>query len=110
MKTVFLAAAVLASLSAAAVAQRDPAYAAARAAGEVGEPPDGYRGVVGAINIQRKARYTQAAENGATVEQMAFPADCTLIARTEPGEKYRTPDGAWKTRTAAPPERDPRCI
>ena len=58
------AAAVLGGLSVAAYAQRDPAYAAARAGGEVGEQPDGYLGLVGAasgdlralvnnINIQR---------------------------------------------------------
>ncbi len=112
----------LASLSTAAWAQRDPAYAAARAAGEVGELPDGYLGVVGggsaelralvnAINIQRKAAYTQKAQaTGATVEQLAFTSGCNLIAQTKPGEKYRAPDGGWKTRTAAAPERDPRCV
>ncbi|MBB4616368.1 hypothetical protein GGQ96_000474 [Sphingomonas abaci] len=112
----------LASLSTAAWAQRDPAYAAARAAGEVGEQPDGYLGVVGsgsaelralvnAINIQRKAAYTQKAQaTGATVEQLAFTSGCNLIAQTRPGEKYRAPDGSWKTRTSAPPERDPRCV
>jgi uncharacterized protein len=31
-----------------ALAQRDPAYAAARAAGKVGEQADGYLGIVGA--------------------------------------------------------------
>jgi len=112
----------LASLSTAAWAQRDPAYAAARAAGEVGELPDGYLGVVGggsaelralvnAINIQRKAAYTQKAQaTGATVEQLAFTSGCNLIAQTKPGEKYRAPDGGWKTRTAAAPDRDPRCV
>ena len=113
---------VLSSLSTAAWAQRDPAYAAARAAGEVGELPDGYLGLVGggsaelralvnAINIQRKAAYTQKAQaTGATVEQLAFTSGCNLIAQTKPGEKYRAPDGGWKTRTAAAPERDPRCV
>ncbi|RSU46880.1 DUF1318 domain-containing protein [Sphingomonas sp. S-NIH.Pt15_0812] len=113
---------VLASLSTAAWAQRDPAYAAARAAGEVGELPDGYLGLVGsgsaelralvnAINIQRKAAYTQKAQaTGATVEQLAFTSGCNLIAQTKPGEKYRAPDGGWKTRTAAAPDRDPRCV
>ncbi|MDR6848110.1 uncharacterized protein YdbL (DUF1318 family) [Sphingomonas sp. BE270] len=106
----------------AAVAQRDPAYQAARAAGEVGEQPDGYLGVVGSaspavralvnnINIQRKAAYTQqSAASGATVEQFAFTSGCNLILKTAPGEKYKGPDGVWKTRTAAPPERDSRCI
>lgn len=111
----------LAGLSAAAFAQRDPAYQAARSAGEIGEQPDGYLGVVGAgnadlrklvnsINIQRKAKYTQSAAAGATVEQMAFASGCNLILKTVPGEKYQTPGGEWKTRTAAPPERDARCV
>ena len=68
----------LSGVSSVALAQRDPAYAAARAAGQVGEQPDGYLGVVGAgnaelralvnvINIQRKAAYTQKAQaSGAT--------------------------------------------
>jgi len=103
-----------------AVAQRDPAYQAARAGGLVGEQPDGYLGVVGAgtpdlhrlvdsINIQRKALYTKGAAAGATVEQFAFTTGCNLILKTEPGEKYKGPDGGWHTRTAAPPMRDPRC-
>jgi hypothetical protein len=104
-----------------AAAQRDPAYADARAKGLVGEQPDGYLGIVGApseelrrlignINIQRKAAYTRGAADGATIEQFAFTSGCNLIAKTVPGEKYQTPDGNWKTRTAAPPERDPRCL
>jgi len=112
---------VLAGLSTAAFAQRDPAYQAARSAGQIGELPDGYLGVVGAgtpelralvnsINIQRKAKYTQSAAAGATVEQMAFTSGCNLILKTAPGEKYQTPAGEWKTRTAAAPERDPRCV
>ncbi|MBX9881306.1 MAG: YdbL family protein [Sphingomonas sp.] len=104
-----------------ALAQRDPAYAAARAAGQVGEQPDGYLGIVGApsdalrrmvadINLQRKSAYAESAKDGSTVEQFAFVSGCNLIAKTAPGEKYRTPGGEWKTRTAAPPERDPRCL
>ena len=116
------AAAALLVTSATALAQRDPAYAAARAAGEVGEQPDGYLGVVGGgspalkalvsnINIQRKSAYTQkAASTGATVEQMAFTSGCNLIAQTDPGEKYKAPDGTWKTRGGGAPERDSRCI
>ena len=122
-KAVLIAAAVAATgFSAAAWAQRDPAYAAARAAGQVGEQPDGYLGVVGggsadlralvnAINIQRKAAYTQKAQaSGATVEQLAFTSGCNLIQQTAPGEKYRAPDGAWATRGGGAPTRDPRCV
>lgn len=104
-----------------AMAQRDPAYAAARAQGKVGEKTDGYLGIVGQptpqlqrivddINIKRRAVYARKAQaNNATIEEFAFTAGCQAIARTEPGEKYQAPDGTWKTRTSAPPERDPRC-
>lgn len=117
-----VATAAIGGFSAAAWAQRDPAYAAARAAGQVGEQPDGYIGIVGAatpelralvnnINIQRKSAYTQKAQaSGATVEQMAFTSGCNLIAQTDAGEKYKGPDGVWKTRTGAAPERDSRCV
>ncbi|MFK3891555.1 YdbL family protein [Sphingomonas sp. NPDC079357] len=123
MKSLVLIAALAAvAVPVAAWAQRDPAYAAARAAGEIGEQPDGYLGVVGSgsaslralvsnINIQRKAAYTQKAQaSGATVEQLAFTSGCNLIAQTRPGEKYRTPDGSWETRGAGAPQRDPRCV
>ena len=121
----FLAAAaalVAGGVATAALAQRDPAYAAARAAGQVGEQPDGYLGIVGAgsaelravvanINIQRKSAYTTRAQaSGATVEQLAFTSGCNLIDKTAPGERYRAPDGSWKTRTTTAPERDSRCV
>ena len=117
-----IVAGVALGLATAASAQRDPAYAAARSAGQVGEQPDGYLGIVGAasgdlralvnsINIQRKSAYTQkATASGATVEQLAFTSGCNLIAQTSTGEKYKSPDGTWKTRTAAAPDRDPRCV
>ena len=104
-----------------ALAQRDPAYAAAREAGQVGEKMDGYLGIVAAatpalkamvddINIKRKAVYAQQAQaQHATVEEYALTAGCLAISRTAPGEKYQTPGGGWATRTAAPPQRDPRC-
>ena len=69
------------------------------------------RSLVSNINIQRKAAYTQKAQaSGATVEQLAFTSGCNLIAQTKPGEKYKTPGGAWETRGNGPPERDPRCV
>lgn len=104
-----------------ALAQRDPAYAAARAAGKVGEKPDGYLGIVGDadpalqrlvndINIKRKAVYSQkAVEKKATPEEYAFTSGCIAIAATVAGEKYMAPDGTWKTRTGDAPIRDPRC-
>ncbi|MBA4764485.1 YdbL family protein [Qipengyuania huizhouensis] len=104
-----------------AYAQRDPAYAAARAAGEVGEKMDGYLGIVGAetpelrrivndINIKRRSVYSQRAQaTNATLEEYALTAGCQAILATVPGEKYQAPDGSWQTRTSAPPMRDSRC-
>ena len=111
----------LAAVSAPALAQRDPAYAAARASGKVGEKMDGYLGIVGGatgelkamvddINIKRRAVYAQQAQaQHATVEEYALTAGCLAISRTAPGEKYQAPDGSWATRTSAPPQRDSRC-
>ncbi|HMO76325.1 MAG TPA: YdbL family protein [Sphingopyxis sp.] len=101
-------------------AQRDPAYEAARTAGQIGEQPDGYLGfvstptpavrdIVNDINIKRKAAYTSGAPQGSTVEQFAFVTGCNLIAKTKPGEKYKAPDGTWRTRDAGAPVRDSRC-
>ena len=111
----------LGAIAAPAMAQRDPAYSAARAAGQVGEKMDGYLGIVGAatpalramiddINIKRKAVYAQKAQaQHATVEEYAFTSGCLLISQTSPGEKYQAPGGGWQTRGAGAPQRDPRC-
>ena len=123
MKRTMIALLVLAAAAPAMAQQdRDPAYAAARAAGQIGEQPDGYLGIVGAptrdltalvnkLNILRKKLYTEkSAANGVTIEQMAFTTGCNLILKTVPGEKYQDPSGNWLTRTAAAPTRDPRCV
>ena len=113
--------ALLTGTGSAGAQARDPAYASARAAGQVGEKMDGYLGLVGGgsdalrkmvddINLKRRAVYTQKAQaQHATVEEYAFTSGCLLIAQTERGEKYQAPDGTWKTRTSAPPDRDSRC-
>lgn len=116
--TIALAASLLASP---ALAQRDPAYDAARSAGQVGEKMDGYLGIVGPgtpelqrivsdINIKRRALYADKARAAnATLEEYALTAGCLAIAKTRPGEKYQAPDGSWQTRTDSPPLRDSRC-
>ena len=115
------AAVVLGGIATPAFAQRDPAYAAARSAGKVGEKMDGYLGIVGAetaelrklvndINIKRRAVYAERAQaNKATLEEYALTAGCQAISATVSGEKYQAPDGSWQTRTGAPPQRDARC-
>jgi uncharacterized protein YdbL (DUF1318 family) len=121
--TLALSAAALAltGIAAPALAQRDPAYEAARASGQVGEKMDGYLGIVGSadaglrrlvddLNIKRRAVYADKAKAAnATLEEYAFTAGCVAIARTAPGEKYQAPDGSWQTRGAGAPIRDPRC-
>jgi uncharacterized protein YdbL (DUF1318 family) len=109
------------ALSGPALAQRDPAYQSARSAGQVGEKPDGYLGVVGGqpasvqsmvsdLNIRRRENYAQKAqEQGVTLQEYAITQGCILIARTQPGEKYQAPDGSWQTRGSGPPVRDARC-
>lgn len=111
----------LAGLAGTALAQRDPAYEAARSGGKVGEKMDGYLGIVGAstpdldkmvkdINIKRRAVYAQKAQAAnATLEEYALTAGCLAISRTAPGEKYQAPDGSWQTRGSGPPQRDSRC-
>ena len=120
--TAALALALTLGGTAGAAAQgRDPAYAAARAAGDIGERSDGYLGVVGNvgpgvrrmvedINIRRRAIYAEKARaNNASMEEFAFTTACFAIARTAPGERYMGPDGVWRTRGEGPLVRDPRC-
>ncbi len=116
-----VATAAVALMIPSAMAQRDPAYAAARAAGQIGEQPDGYLGFASAptpairalvedLNIKRKAKYTESAQStGSTVQQFAFTSGCNLIASTKPGEKYQAPDGRWLTRDDSAPVRNPSC-
>ena len=115
----FAGAVALTGLSAVAMAQRDPAYAAARQAKQIGEQPDGYLGMVSGgaavqalvrdINIKRKAAYTASAQaSGSTVEQFAFTSGCNLVAQVGRGELYKTPSGQWKENSGTP-ELDARC-
>ena len=108
------------ALAGVAHAQRDPAYEAARAAGQVGEQVDGYLGAVGsqsaaiqklvsAINIQRRQAYTNSVSSGASIEEFAFITGCNQIARTKPGEKYQAPNGQWQTRGSDAPQRHTKC-
>ena len=104
-----------------AQAQRDPAYAAARADGSVGERTDGYLGIVGSgtpglralvndINIKRRAIYTERANAvGFSLERYSAMAGCKTIAATAVGEMYQAPDGSWQKRTASAPQLSPDC-
>jgi uncharacterized protein YdbL (DUF1318 family) len=92
-----------------------PAVSAAVADGSVGEQSDGYLGVNGsvsadvrsgveAINIKRRAAYTDlAAKRGVTVADMAAATGCqTLAGRVKQGQTYRIAGGPWQTKAAGP--------
>jgi hypothetical protein len=81
----------------------------ARAAGWVGERPDGYVGVVAAgapawakqladdVNAKRKLKYAEIAkQNGTAVEAVAALAGAKLIERTPPGQYVLGADGRWQ--------------
>lgn len=87
-----------------------------RATGQVGEQADGYLGLVGsapanlraqvdAVNIKRRAYYTEiAARRGAKIEEVAATTACEILAsRVEPGQYYRLSDGVWRKRNGNEP-------
>ena len=88
--------------------------ASARTSGLVGEQSDGYLGfvktpsaelksAVDAINIKRRAIYTEiAAKQNATVQEVAAARGCDQLARrVAPGEWYSV-GGSWAQRGSGP--------
>ena len=112
---------VLTSLAAPAPAVgQDPAtIIAARRAGLIGERFDGYLGLVtasptaelrrqvGAINIRRRALYSDlAAKRGVSPEEVGITTACSLLKRLNAGDYYLLGQGGWRRlsagQTAAP--------
>ena len=104
--TLALAAALL--LIAAAPSAQAEDLDAAKAAGWVGERPDGYLGVVSpstpaavkqlvdGVNAKRKAKYSEIAkQNGTAVDAVAALAGAKLIERTPPGQYVMGVDVRW---------------
>jgi uncharacterized protein len=95
-----------------------------RATREVGEQSNGYLGIVGsgsaslrasvnAVNIRRRAHYTDLArKRGVQIEEVAATMGCELLATSvAPGQYYRIGDGEWRQRQGnAPVTRPPYCI
>ena len=110
------AAAGLAALAFAGAAHAMQDLAQLRASGQAAEKADGYLAVVGsasaqvraqvdAINIQRRAAYTQlATQRGATIEEAAAAAACQIFrTRIERGFRYVLEDGVVRTHNSADP-------
>ena len=95
-----------------------------RATGKVGEQADGYLGLVGsadaalrarvdAINIKRRAYYTDlAAKRNVKIEEVAATTACEIFAsRIQPGQYFRLRDGVWRQREgSAPVQRPEYCV
>ncbi len=96
----------------------DPVVEGARASGFVGEQADGYLGIVkpggpaelkarvDAINIQRRAIYTDtaSAKPGVTVADVGAAAACQQFRnRVAVGNYYRDQSGRWAQHTASAP-------
>jgi uncharacterized protein YdbL (DUF1318 family) len=92
------------------------ASAQLRASGQAGEQADGYLGIVGspgadlraqvdAVNIKRRAYYTQlAASRGAKIEEVGATTACELFrSKVGAGQYYRLPDGVWRQRDGSTP-------
>lgn len=96
-------------------AAQTSAVSSALADGRVGEQADGYLGFpegpsealrneVDAINIKRRAAYTDLAmQRGVTVKDVAATVGCeTLKSRVSQGRAYLLPDGVWRTKGPDP--------
>lgn len=79
---------------------------AAKAAGMVGEKPDGYLGIVqngvgvaalvADVNGKRRAHYQAiAAKNGTSLQAVEVLAGRTAQQKTAPGQFIMTPSGQW---------------
>lgn len=98
-----------------AMAQADTS-SGLRATGKVGEQWTGYLGAVGsipadlrarmdAINIKRRAYYTElAGKRGVKIEEVAATMACDIFRDgVLPGQYYRLPDGIWRQREGNAP-------
>ena len=67
------------------------------------------RAQVDAINIKRRAFYTDlAAKRGAKIEEVAATTACEIFAsKVQAGQYYRLSDGVWRQRDAGQPVQRP---
>jgi uncharacterized protein YdbL (DUF1318 family) len=106
-----VATALAAGAAGTALAMLQDASAELRASGIAGEQADGYLGLIGpapgpvrakvdAVNIKRRAYYTEIAQKrGAKIEEVGAATACEIFAsRVQPGQFYRLSDGIWRKR------------
>ncbi len=107
-------------LATAAPVQAQTAVIAARSSGLIGERFDGYLGAVGplpaglrsqvaAINIKRRALFSDlASRRGVSTQEVGYTTACALFARVAAGEVYMLTEGQWRRR--GPGEAAPRPV
>lgn len=125
MRNVLLFLLALVSLSASdfAVAQDPATINSARRAGLVGERYDGYLGLVtatpsaelrrqvGAVNIRRRALYSQlAARRGVSPEEVGITTACSLFKRLNVGDYYLLGQGGWRRLSAGQSAAPSYCV
>lgn len=98
--------------------QAQTAVVTARSNGLIGERFDGYLGAVGplpsglrsqvaAINIKRRALFSDlASRRGVSAQEVGITTACALFARVATGEVYMLTEGQWRRRQ--PGEAAPR--
>ena len=113
---IMLAAGLLSVMPAAVAAQSAGTAAELRATGLVGEQWDGFLGIVGsappniraqvnAVNIRRRAHYTELArQRRVQVEEAGAATACEIFAaRVAPGQYYMLADETWRRREGNAP-------
>jgi len=112
LRLILLSATAAAALAVPCPAQLGSGIATARQAGTVGERYDGYLGLraavpdavrkqVGAVNIKRRALYSDlAAKRGVSPQEVGITAGCQLLGRVAVGEFYLLADTYWRRRDA----------
>ena len=112
LRLILLSATAAAALAVPCPAQLSSGIATARQAGTVGERYDGYLGLraavpdavrkqVGAVNIKRRALYSDlAAKRGVSPQEVGITAGCQLLGRVAVGEFYLLADTSWRRRDA----------
>ena len=124
MRKLIRLAVMLAALVPIAAPAQDPAFILqARRAGQIGERYDGYLGFVvtypsdelrrqvSAINIRRRALYSDlAVRKGATPEEVGITAACSLLRRIGIGEYYLPGQGGWTRNVAGRSPLPPYCV
>jgi len=120
VRSLLIAAAVGMTAVAVPSSAQTPAVDAARQAGQIGERYDGYMGIVGspsavlrsqvsAINIRRRALYSNlGASRRVAPNEVGIAAACQLLARVQAGQAYMLADGQWRRRLAGQPAPVPR--